>query len=306
MGKYLLFHFFYQYKVRMTDDINIVDAYVIREKSFIIFVSGLQCCGKTTLAKYIARDFDMELIDQFNYFKKDYDVKSKLSDELSLVNWDSDDAINWDKFNADIQTAKTSRKKVVVVGFALVDDKIKIKPNIHIHLGISKQRSLEKKRVFLEKNKEKYPEEYSEINTPIELLKMNKFIFPYYLSTKERSKINKFISVNDIDDNKAYDQVFDSIVDYIEDKLYENNPEYKTRNNLNKLSRMISETTETIELDLDGLSNDTQLSTETIELNLTDSDGESSTLSMSPPEYLENDNDLLVPIARWRYNENEK
>jgi hypothetical protein len=288
----------------MTDDINIIDAYVIRENSFIIFISGLQCCGKTTIAKYTARDFEMVLIDQFNYFKKDYDVKSKLNDDLSLINWDSDDAIDWEKFNADIQSAKLNNKKVVVVGFALVDDKIKIKPNIHIHLVISKQKSLEKKRIFLEKNKEKYPEEFKEINTPIELLKMNKFIFPYYLATKERSKIQKFINVNDIDNNQIYDQVFNIIVDYLEDRLYENNPEYKTRNDLKQLSRMISETTETIELNLDELSEDTPLSTETIELSLSESDGESSTLSMSPPEML--DNDLLVPIARWRYNENEK
>ena len=127
---------------------NIVEKYIDINKQFIILISGLPGCGKQELGKFIARDFGFELLDTYNYYKKKYDEKIVLVDEenneLELINWYTDDAINWDKLNDDID--KFKKNGVVVIGVSLPKSKIISNVDFHIHLNISKQKSIEKSR----------------------------------------------------------------------------------------------------------------------------------------------------------------
>jgi uridine kinase len=54
---------------------NIVEAYIKFNKGLIIVVSGISGCGKTTLARDIERDFNLKLIDQYDYYLEKYDNK---------------------------------------------------------------------------------------------------------------------------------------------------------------------------------------------------------------------------------------
>lgn len=197
---------------------NIIEAYIKFKGQLIIFISGLPACGKLTLAKTIHNDFKLRLINQFNYYKEDYNVTTKLHDGTTLINWYTDDAVNWDKFNADIEDAKS--KGVIVVGFSLPEDKLTVKPDYHIHISMPKQICMEKRKKYVEKHKDEHPEEFKILDTPAEKLKMNQLIYPYYLESKNKSKINKFINVIDMNASQIYDIAFDAIIDFIEDFLY--------------------------------------------------------------------------------------
>jgi hypothetical protein len=206
---------------------NIVEAYIKFNKQLVIFVSGISGCGKTALAKNISKDFKLPLIDQFDYYKKDYDVKSVLSDETELINWDSDDAMDWTKLNEDIEKQKTTG--IIVTGFALTN-KITVKPDYHIHVSMSKQNCIERRQEFLKKYQDKYPTDFKLVGTPTEKLKMNKFTYPYYLGILKESTITKFLNANELNDDGIYDNAFTVLIKFIEDAVYKDRELARSRN----------------------------------------------------------------------------
>jgi cytidylate kinase len=206
---------------------NVVEAYIKFKGHLVIFLSGMSGCGKTSIAKKLAQQFKITFLDQFSYYKTDYNKKITLPDGTEIINWHTDDAIDWDKLNKDI--SNNSKKGVIVSGFAFPIDKIKIDPDIHVHLSISKKICMEKRRKFLEKNKDKFSDEQKIIGTNTEKLKMNQIIFPYYLDTLKRMKVHKFINIHDLDNKQIYSEKFDYLIERIENFLYEELPKIKNR-----------------------------------------------------------------------------
>lgn len=200
---------------------NIIEAYIKYKGQLLLLISGLSGCGKLNLGKELADIFNITLIDEFNYYKKNYNEKIKLSNGDEIINWYTDDAIDWDRFNKDIDREK--KNGVIVIGFSLPEDKIESSSDYHIHLNIPKQVCLEKRKIFLEKHKDTYPDEYKLSGSDTEKLKMNKLIFPYYLESTKKSKINRFVNVGLSDDSDIYDKVFDMIIEFINEFLYGNN-----------------------------------------------------------------------------------
>lgn len=198
--------------------LNIVQAYTKFNSQFIVFVSGISGCGKTSLAKNISDKFDINLLEQFHYHKKekDYDRKVTLPDGTEHVNYYTDDAIDMKKFTKDIK--KLKKQGVVVSGISLTD-KLDVKPDFHIHLSMSKQMCMEKRRKFLKRHKDKYPEESQLVNTTTEKLKMNRLIFPYYLDAKSRSKIDQVLNINEMTDNQVWDVAFNILVKFIKSQV---------------------------------------------------------------------------------------
>jgi hypothetical protein len=199
---------------------NIVEAYIKFKGQLVIFISGMSGCGKIDVGKFVSRDFKIGLLEQQNYYKENYGNQVTLPSGESVTNYSTDEAFDWDKLNADIE----SRKKdgVVVVGVALVSDKITTVPDFHIHLAISKKACLERRKIYVEQNKDKYPEEYKSIESGSDRLKMNQLIFPYYLEVVKRQKIDKYISIEGKDDNPIYDEVYNYLIESIEGYLYKN------------------------------------------------------------------------------------
>lgn len=190
---------------------NIVEAYIEFNNQLIILISGLPGCGKLALAKNISRDFKITLLDQENYFIKDYDIMTEIKVEdniYNVVNWYTDEAIDWDLLNKDIDLYKA--KGVVVAGFSLPSDKITSKIDYHVHLNISKQQCLEKRSQCLEKYKQ-----YDIVDKSV----MNKLVYPYYLDSRSRSKIDNFVNITDLSDDQVYDIVFDIIINFIQQKV---------------------------------------------------------------------------------------
>jgi cytidylate kinase len=201
---------------------NIVEKYIEMVGQFIILISGLPGCGKQELGENLERDLKFKLLNTYHYNKTDYDDKIKLTnpeneEEIELINWYTDDAIDWDKLNNDIN--KYKKDGVIVIGMSLPKDKINSESDYHIHLNISKQISMEKIQKYINKHQDKYADEFKLIGTPFERLKMNKLIFPYYLETTKMAKINKYITIKEMNDDEVYDMTFDLLMQYIQGYL---------------------------------------------------------------------------------------
>jgi len=194
---------------------NVVEAYIKFRGQLIILMSGITGCKKTKFAKMLAKEFSIKFVDQMDYYVEKYDEKIDMPDGTKIINWYSDNAIDWDKLNTDINKYKNTG--VIVTGFSFSKDRIDFDSDFHIHIKLSKKLCIEKRRKFLQKYQKKYPDEYSVINTEKELLLMNKLIYPYYLESLKNSSINKFINMDELDDEKAYDTIFDSVIEYIQD-----------------------------------------------------------------------------------------
>lgn len=203
---------------------NIVEAYIDFHKQLIILVSGLSGCGKTELGKNISRDFKIKHIDLKNYYIKEYHQIATLPNKVVVVNWDSDDAIDWIKFNQDIEKYKLG---VVITGTVFPNSKITFTPDIHINLKISKQNLLQKRIDYKQKH---YDTKSKEKEVDIEIIEketaketerliLNQLTYPYYLESLKKSTIDKFIDVNELNDDEIYDDSFDSIIDLIKKKL---------------------------------------------------------------------------------------
>lgn len=208
---------------------NVVEAYIKFKGHLVIYLSGMSGCGKTSIAKKISQTFKIQFLDQFSYYKENYSKKVSLPDGSEFINWHSDDAVDWNKFNNDIE--KLTKNGVIVTGFSFPTDKILVQPDMHIHLITSKQICLEKRRKFIEKNKTKFPEEFNMIGTNSEKLKMNQIIYPYYLAVLKRMKVDKFININELKSDQIYSEIFDYIIERIQKFLYEEYPKIKKNNN---------------------------------------------------------------------------
>jgi len=278
---------------------NVVEAYIKNNKKLLIFISGLHPgSGKSEISKNINRDFKINCINQKDYISKNYKNKVKLPNGKEVINYDSDDSIDWDKFNKDIK--KLQKKGLVVNGMSFNKDKIKVKPDFHIHLSISKKNNLLKRKELIENDKKYSNMDYDEIK-----LVMNQLTYPYYLETLNKSNINKFINTNKYNQEQVYDQVFDSLMEFIFDNLYKDRkdkPKYKKQFDESKKYESSSDTDELPNESSEEQSNDNsekmeeiinsqeQINEEDDDIKLLESDSEEKELIETESN---KDNDLI-------------
>jgi cytidylate kinase len=217
--------------------INVVEKYIESNKQLIILISGLSGSGKSELGKNVSNDFKIKLLNMKTFYKPTFNETLKMPNEKIVVNYDTDDAIDWDKFNKEINEVK--QKGVVVISPVFPTDKLNFNPNYHIHLKISKQELKKKRTEYIEKHKDK------NFDLETELLRVNVATYPYYLNSLKRMKIDKFIDVTEMTDDEIYDIIFDSIIKFIESDIYSEKYIHKKEPVKEKHERPISEMTET-------------------------------------------------------------
>ena len=57
---------------------------------------------------------------------------------------------------------------------------------------------------------------------------MNQLIYPYYLESTKKAKINKFINTNELTDAEVYDEAFDTLISFIDKYLRQYNQKKHT------------------------------------------------------------------------------
>jgi adenylate kinase family enzyme len=197
------------------ENINIIEAFIKYNKHLVIVISGLSGCGKSELSNRLARELNLTHLEQNNYLIKDYVNKVTLPNKIVINNKNTDDAINWDKLNRDIDKYATSG--VLISGYALPQDKIKTKSKVdyYISLAIKKEDCMQQRIKYITKHKDKYKQEYKYIkdNAITEKLIVNLLIFPYFLSSNKRSKINKYINVTS--KSQLYEDVYNDLMKHV-------------------------------------------------------------------------------------------
>lgn len=214
---------------------NIVEAYIKFRGQLVILVSGISGSGISHLAKNISKDLKIPSISYAKYCIKDYDKKIKLPDGNEIINWDSDDIIDWENFNKEIE----EKKRTGVVAYSqsfptkLLNKDLEV--DAHINIKLSKQNLFIRRQKYIEEHKDECKELYGR---PQETLIYNRLTFPYYLQSIANSKITKFINANEYVnlpeneyDEKLADEAFDYLMNIISkaiDKYHESGQRIST------------------------------------------------------------------------------
>lgn len=263
---------------------NVVEAYITFKNQLIIIISGLTGCGKTSVAKRIAKNFKINYIDQNNYYIKDFKNTITTPNNEEFNNIYTDDAIDWKKFNDDVNDKKSSG----VIINAFTTSNIDFTPDIHIHLSMSKQRCIENRHKYLTKNKDKYKKEFEEIDSQLEKWKFNHLTYPYYLETRKNMDITNMINVTEQHEIETYNQVWDLIInDYIIPYTKKiNYKEWKEKQNNNTSSPISSPIPEPVITPISDNEDGVHLVN-----NYTDNYNESQdyTMTLDPTDTLNND-----------------
>ena len=187
-----------------------------------IFISGISGVGKSTVSKQLAKDLNFIHINQDNYY-----LKSKpevtLSSGLKVKNWDSAQALDFDKLNKDlIEYQLRGRENIILEGFCLRDDLIKIKPDIHIHLSYIPVPTFADLTSYINDFKDfiipKIIKSRSQAKPGIknDEIVVKELVWPFYIETLENSFINYVVNTFDEEGNRIKVEV---IIDRIKELL---------------------------------------------------------------------------------------
>lgn len=199
---------------------NIVEAYIKFKGQLVILISGLSGTGKKELANKICRDLKIGYISTLKFCKKDYNNKIKLPNGEEVINWDSDDAIDWKALNKEIDSQKS--KGVVVSGEVFPTKNMSVPIDFHLHIKKKKQDIIQNRKDFLEKHKNEpeFSKEYKSMQDSTWAWKFNQITYPYYLKSVENSTITKFLNSSELNNDKIYDEAFDYLMNSISKYLY--------------------------------------------------------------------------------------
>lgn len=196
--------------------VNVVEAYIKFNSQLIILISGFSGSGKTLLAKNIEKDFKIEFLNLNDFYKSDYNEIVDLGHDIKVVDWDNQEAIDWDKFNDKVNSIKN--KGIVISGFGFPNDKLKFKLDYHIHLKLSKEKLIKNRHEYLEENKDNPLNEIKDTRT--EMFILNNLTFKHFMSIKDKSTYTLKIDTTEISPEQTYDQVFDYLIQHIEKNIY--------------------------------------------------------------------------------------
>jgi adenylate kinase family enzyme len=209
---------------------TILDACVDHFKQLVIVISGMSGSNKTEIAHILTNILNCKHINQDDYLNQDHKETVTINNKKIMI-WDSDDAIDWKKFNLAIEEILQENKIIVISGTNFNKEKINFKIDFHIHLKLSKQKLLEKRHEFINKHADdpKYADNLKLLDNDEQTEKqlMNQVTYPYYLKVIENSMINKFLNANETTEEEISKEVFQLVIKYIEHRLYKNRSDLK-------------------------------------------------------------------------------
>lgn len=199
--------------------ITVLDAYFKVHGQFILALSGISGCNKRKVAVELSNYFSAKLIDQFDYYKKDYSEIITISNKdgsnsVDIVNWDSDNAIDWDKFNADVVNYSAS-SKIVILGFNLKPSLLKFNIDYHVFLNVNKGECIKKRIKHIEKVQDTVADDYKLYNAGLFETKMYNITFPFVDNTIKEMKINKFVKTSGMSVETIAEIIWELVKNYL-------------------------------------------------------------------------------------------
>lgn len=199
--------------------ITVLDAYFKVHGQFILALSGISGCNKKKVAVELSKYFNAKLIDQFDYYKKNYQeiitISSKdRSNSIDIINWDTDDAVDWEKFNADVINFSAT-SKVVILGFNLKPTLLQFNIDYHVFLNVNKRDCIKKRIKALEKLEDKVSDDFKLNEAGLFETKMYNVTFPYVDEIIKEMKINKFVKTADMSVETIAEIIWELVKNYL-------------------------------------------------------------------------------------------
>lgn len=192
---------------------NIVEAMTKFNKQYVILISGPSGSGCAKIAKFLADKFKFQCIRLADYTHSNtiFDVPSnyiKLNDATSALPWDNIyKSIDWKNFNESIEFSKN--KGIIAYGLGFPTANISFKPDLHIHIKISRENLLNKRHAYIEKHKDNPNAKY--VGTDTELLIFDKITYFYYVKARNEANVSRFVNANQM----TFDEIKHNIFKYI-------------------------------------------------------------------------------------------
>lgn len=212
-------------------EMTVVEAYIKFNGQLIILISGLPGCGKSKISKKISELFKIQHMSLRQFIKEDFDKTVELANGSKVIDWDDEEAYDWDKFNSKINEVKSDG--VIVSGFAFPSENIKFEVDNHVNIKISKQKYITCRHEFLTKNKDKNTDLFDLIDSPTESLTINKLIYPHYLEYTQKSTVNKFFNGNEMSSDDIFSEIFDYLIEDIQEYLKKRNSQNRSTSSVN-------------------------------------------------------------------------
>lgn len=216
-------------------NINIVEAFIKFNNQLVILISGISGSGISHLAKNMSKDLNIPSVSYAKYCIKNYDKKVSLPNNTEVINWDSDDVIDWPNFNKEIE----DKKKTGVIAYSQAFPTKRLDKNLsvdfHINIKLSKQNLFTRRQKYIQEHKDECKDLYGRSD---EFLIFNRLTYPYYLESVQNGKITKFINANEFSqdseldyDEKLANLAFDYIINMINKWLENYNKNKNNKNN---------------------------------------------------------------------------
>jgi uridine kinase len=211
----------------MSKEFNIIDAFLKYNKQFIVIISGLSGTNKSKICQKITSKLDFVYINARNFIEKDKYEEIELPNKKTVKVWYN---YKWDNM---IEKVKENKNKgVILCGEYFPSDKLgDLYIDQHFHIKLAKQNIIKKRLEYINKLNDKDKEEFHDDET--ETLIINQSVYPYYLDILQKSRINKFINVNEMIDMKE-DEYIEKVSDIILDSIINHIVEYLKNKNLDK------------------------------------------------------------------------
>lgn len=188
---------------------NILEAYLKKYSQFIILILGLPCTNKSAIAKELALDLNIKILNINNYLIKNKFIEKNIND-INFKIYEDSNNYEWEKLNKDIDDSKSSG--IILYGNFI--DMEHIEYDIDFSFFYSMNLTLCKKILF-----EKKILQWNESDSKTKIYFENIFN-PIYENIKEKIKFNKFFNIKE--ENKfdeSYDEIFDLLMNLIKKKL---------------------------------------------------------------------------------------
>jgi uridine kinase len=188
---------------------NILEAYIKKHGQMIILILGLPCSNKSEIAKELASDLHLSLININDYLKQDTFVEKIVSD-IKFKLYEHPDNYDWEKLNSDVDNGKNTG--IVLYGNYVDASKLNFKIDFcyffNMNTNLCKNILIEKQMLPYKEDDEKVKIYFKDVFNPI------------YDKLKIDLKINKFFNIKESTTfEESYDELFDGLMTLINKNL---------------------------------------------------------------------------------------
>ncbi len=188
---------------------NILQAYIKKNKQFVLLVLGMPCTSKSAIAKELVIDLGLPVININDYLIQDKYIDKDI-EGVHFKLYEHPDNYDWEKFDKDVNKLKSNG--VILYGNYI--DKEKISFDIDFIFFFSMNTNLCKTMLV---KKKLLPANIDEEKVKTYFLKV---FNPIYEELKEKVKINKFFNIKEQTDfDSIYSDTFDTLMELISSKL---------------------------------------------------------------------------------------